>query len=103
MYSISETVSDRAGVSLVNVRRFGEVDRIFDYGCSKLGTGASDFRACWGFESQLPYNYYYLLQRKGRPSVSHASPTSLGASELLWRPPPKITQLVERPMAKYLG
>jgi FemAB-related protein (PEP-CTERM system-associated) len=39
--------------------------RVFDYGRSKLGTGAFDFKKNWGFEPQ-PLHYRYRLVRSHR-------------------------------------
>ncbi len=47
------------------MRRGGERGlRIFDYGRSKRGTGAFDFKKHWGFEP-IPLAYEYCLYRRG--------------------------------------
>lgn len=44
--------------------------RIFDFGRSKQGTGAHDFKKHWGFEPQpLPYAYY-LVRAREMPNIS---------------------------------
>jgi FemAB-related protein (PEP-CTERM system-associated) len=48
--------------------------RIFDFGRSKLGTGAYDFKKNWGFEAQpLPYAYQ-LHQAKALPDNNPLNP-----------------------------
>ena len=40
--------------------------RVFDFGRSKVGTGAFDFKKFWGFTPQA-LHYYYLLRRGDKP------------------------------------
>ena len=48
--------------------------RVFDFGRSKKGTGAYEFKRHWGFEPKaLPYSYR-LINRKQMPNVSPANP-----------------------------
>jgi FemAB-related protein (PEP-CTERM system-associated) len=48
--------------------------RVFDFGRSKKGTGAYEFKRHWGFEPEaLPYSYS-LINRKEMPNVSPANP-----------------------------
>lgn len=48
--------------------------KIFDFGRSKRGTGAYDFKRHWGFEPQpLPYEYY-LVNSKSVPDVNPLNP-----------------------------
>ena len=48
--------------------------RIFDFGRSKRGTGAFDFKKNWGFEAQpLPYEYR-LVAGSGLPDVNPLNP-----------------------------
>lgn len=47
---------------------------LFDFGRSKLGTGAFDFKKNWGFEAQpLPYRYR-LYRSKDLPNVNPLNP-----------------------------
>ena len=48
--------------------------RIFDYGRSKRGTGAYDFKTYWGFEPEPLYYEYYLFKRKEMPNLSPTNP-----------------------------
>jgi FemAB-related protein (PEP-CTERM system-associated) len=44
--------------------------RLFDFGRSKQGTGAYDFKRHWGFEpTPLPYQYY-LVRQKTLPNIN---------------------------------
>ncbi|MEG1051414.1 MAG: FemAB family PEP-CTERM system-associated protein [Janthinobacterium sp.] len=48
--------------------------RLFDFGRSKLGTGAYDFKKNWGFTPQpLPY-VYQLVRAKALPEVNPLNP-----------------------------
>lgn len=48
--------------------------RVFDFGRSKRGTGAFDFKKNWGFEAQsLPYEYR-LVAGTGLPDVNPLNP-----------------------------
>jgi FemAB-related protein (PEP-CTERM system-associated) len=77
--------------------------RIFDYGRSKLGTGAFDFKSNWGFEPEQLHYEYFLVRRKEMPNLSPSNP-KYGAAIALWRKLPlKLTQLFGPPLAKYLG
>jgi FemAB-related protein (PEP-CTERM system-associated) len=77
--------------------------RIFDYGRSKRGTGAFDFKTYWGFEPEQLHYEYFLVKRKEMPNLSPTNP-NFGQVIELWRKLPlKVTQLVGPPVAKYLG
>jgi FemAB-related protein (PEP-CTERM system-associated) len=77
--------------------------RLFDYGRSKRGTGAFDFKANWGFEPEPLFYEYHLVKRKDVPDISPANPR-FGTAIALWRRLPLwITQLAGPPVAKYLG
>ncbi len=77
--------------------------RIFDYGRSKRGTGAFDFKTYWGFEPEPLHYEYYLVKRKEMPNLSPTNPRFGKAIELWRKLPLKFTQLVGPPVAKYLG
>ena len=48
--------------------------RIFDYGRSKRGTGAFDFKTYWGFEPEPLHYEYFLVKRKEMPNLSPTNP-----------------------------
>ena len=77
--------------------------RVFDYGRSKRGTGAYDFKTHWGFEPEPLYYEYYLVRRKEMPNLSPTNPKFGRAIDLWRRLPLGLTQLVGPPVAKYLG
>jgi FemAB-related protein (PEP-CTERM system-associated) len=77
--------------------------RVFDYGRSKRGTGAFDFKTYWGFEPEPLYYEYCLVKRREMPNLSPTNPRFGKAIELWRRMPLWITQLVGPPIAKYLG
>jgi FemAB-related protein (PEP-CTERM system-associated) len=77
--------------------------RVFDFGRSKRGTGAFDFKTYWGFEPEPLYYEYYLVKRREMPNLSPTNPRFGKAIELWRRMPLWFTQLVGPPLAKYLG
>jgi len=77
--------------------------RIFDYGRSKRGTGAFDFKTYWGFEPEPLYYEYYLVKSNEMPNLSPTNPKFGKAIELWRKMPLKLTQLIGPPVAKYLG
>jgi FemAB-related protein (PEP-CTERM system-associated) len=77
--------------------------RLFDYGRSKRGTGAFDFKTYWGFEPEPLYYEYYLVHCRDLPDLSPANPRYGKAIELWRKLPLRLTQLVGPPLARYLG
>lgn len=77
--------------------------RLFDYGRSKRGTGAYDFKTYWGFEPEPLYYEYYLVRRREMPNLSPTNPKYGRAIELWRRLPLKLTWMIGPPIAKYLG
>jgi FemAB-related protein (PEP-CTERM system-associated) len=77
--------------------------RVFDYGRSKRGTGAFDFKKYWGFEPQPLYYEYYLVKAKEMPNLSPTNPRYQRMIETWRRLPLRLTQWIGPPVAKYLG
>jgi FemAB-related protein (PEP-CTERM system-associated) len=77
--------------------------RIFDYGRSKRGTGAYDFKTYWGFEPEQLYYEYFLVKSARMPNLSPTNPRFSRAIDLWRRLPLRVTQLIGPPVAKYLG
>jgi FemAB-related protein (PEP-CTERM system-associated) len=77
--------------------------RLFDYGRSKKGTGAYDFKSYWGFEPEQLYYEYFLVARKEVPNLSPTNPRFGRAIEMWRRMPLRLTQRLGPPLAKYLG
>jgi FemAB-related protein (PEP-CTERM system-associated) len=48
--------------------------KIFDFGRSKVGTGAYDFKKNWGFVAQPLYYEYQLHQSKAVPDTNPLNP-----------------------------
>lgn len=69
--------------------------RVFDFGRSKLGTGAFDFKKNWGFEAQ-PLHYEYQLHRSA--SIPDNNPLNPKYQRFI-----KIWQLLPLPLANFLG
>ena len=77
--------------------------RLFDFGRSKRGTGAFDFKSNWGFEPERLFYEYCLVRSKEMPNLSPSNP-KYGKAIALWRKLPlRLTQLIGPPIAKYLG
>jgi len=76
--------------------------RIFDFGRSRQGTGAYDFKRHWGFEpAPLPYQYV-LLRRRHLPNVSPSNPRLQLAVEAWKRLPLAMTRLIGPALTRYL-
>jgi FemAB-related protein (PEP-CTERM system-associated) len=77
--------------------------RVFDYGRSKRGTGAFEFKEHWGFEpSPLSYEYF-LVRRKTMPNLSPTNPRYSRAIQLWRKMPLWLTQWIGPRVAGYLG
>ena len=77
--------------------------RVFDYGRSKKGTGAYDFKTYWGFEPEQLHYEYYLVKRTEVPNLSPTNPRFERAIALWRRMPLRLTQLLGPPIARHLG
>lgn len=76
--------------------------RTFDFGRSRAGTGAFDFKRHWGFEPvPLPYQYV-LLGGRTLPNVSPSNPRFRLAVEAWKRVPLPIAKLLGPPLTRYL-
>ena len=77
--------------------------RLFDFGRSKRGTGAFDFKTYWDFEPQPLYYEYDLVRSRSTPDLSPANPRYQRMIATWRRLPLPLTQLIGPPIAKYLG
>jgi FemAB-related protein (PEP-CTERM system-associated) len=68
--------------------------RLFDFGRSKQGTGAYDFKRHWGFEPQPLHYQYYLNNATTVPNLSPANPKFQLVIDLWKRLPIALTKLV---------
>ena len=76
--------------------------KIFDFGRSKEGTGAFDFKRHWGFEPEpLPYQFY--LPRGGAiPNVNPSNPKLKWAIEIWKKMPLQLTQMIGPFLVRYV-
>lgn len=58
--------------------------RVFDFGRSKRGTGAFDYKSIWGFEPEPLHYEYLLLRRSTLPEVNPSNPR-YAALIALWK------------------
>jgi FemAB-related protein (PEP-CTERM system-associated) len=77
--------------------------RLFDYGRSKLGTGAFDFKKNWGFEPEPLFYEYYLVNAREVPNLSPANPKYSLMIRLWQKLPLSVTRLLGPWLARYLG
>jgi len=69
--------------------------RVFDFGRSKVGTGAFDFKKFWGFTPQ-PLHYQYLMRRGDKPPDLNPLNPKLRIFIEMWKRLPL-------PVANFLG
>jgi FemAB-related protein (PEP-CTERM system-associated) len=84
------------------VMRWGRENgfRVFDFGRSKRGTGAWDFKRRWGME-EVPLAYqYYLVRARELPDVSPANPRYQLAIRLWRKLPLALTRLLGPSLVK---
>ncbi|HJX29896.1 MAG TPA: FemAB family XrtA/PEP-CTERM system-associated protein [Thermoanaerobaculia bacterium] len=68
--------------------------KTFDFGRSKRGTGAYEFKARWGMD-EVPLAYqYHLVRAKQLPNVSPANPKYQAAIEMWRKLPLPVTQFL---------
>jgi len=77
--------------------------RIFDYGRSKRGTGAFEFKEHWGFVPEPLFYEYYLVKAKEMPNLSPTNPKYQKAIQFWQRLPLKLTQMIGPHAARWLG
>jgi FemAB-related protein (PEP-CTERM system-associated) len=76
--------------------------RVFDFGRSREGTGAYDFKRHWGFEPvPLPYQYV-LLEGGSLPDVNPSNPRFRLAVEAWKRMPLPMAKLLGPMITRYL-
>ena len=77
--------------------------RVFDYGRSKRGTGAFDFKKNWGFEPQPLYYKYLLIKGKSIPDHNPLNPKYQMFIKLWQRMPLPLANIVGPHIVKSLG
>jgi FemAB-related protein (PEP-CTERM system-associated) len=76
--------------------------RMYDFGRSKYGTGAFDFKRYWGFEPS-PLHYEYKVFRGDVPDVNPLNPKYRRAVALWQRLPLPVANLVGPLLARNFG
>lgn len=76
---------------------------VFDFGRSKRGTGAFDYKKNWGFRPQPLYYEYLLLRRSSPPEVNPLNPRYRPLIALWRRLPLWAANLIGPPIARNLG
>ncbi len=77
--------------------------RIFDFGRSKRGTGAFDFKRHWGFEPVTLHYEYTLLQGDAIPALNPANPKYALAIRMWKRLPLAIANWLGPQISRSLG
>jgi FemAB-related protein (PEP-CTERM system-associated) len=77
--------------------------RIFDFGRSKIGTGAFDFKKNWGFESQPLHYEYQLHQAKEVPDTNPLNPKYQLFIKMWQRMPIALANAIGPHIVKNLG
>jgi FemAB-related protein (PEP-CTERM system-associated) len=76
---------------------------MFDYGRSKKGTGAYDFKTYWGFEPEQLHYEYFLVKSGTLPNLNPSNPRFAMAIDVWRKLPLGFTRRIGPPLAKYLG
>jgi FemAB-related protein (PEP-CTERM system-associated) len=77
--------------------------KIFDFGRSKLGTGAFDFKKNWGFEPQALHYEYQLHQAKEVPDTNPLNPKYQLFIKIWQRMPIALANTIGPHIVKNLG
>jgi FemAB-related protein (PEP-CTERM system-associated) len=77
--------------------------KVFDFGRSKMGTGAYSFKKNWGFEPCPLYYEYYLVNAKQIPDISPLNPKYKIFINAWKRLPLPVTQVIGPLLARNLG
>jgi FemAB-related protein (PEP-CTERM system-associated) len=84
-------------------RARGRGCRVFDFGRSKVGTGAFDFKRFWGFEPEPLHYEYHLVRSRELPNLSPTNP-KYDRMIRTWRAlPVPVTRIIGPPLARFLG
>ncbi len=77
--------------------------RLFDFGRSKIGTGAYDFKRNWGFDP-TPLSYEFLpLRSKEIPNVNPLNPKYRLAIDVWRRLPLSLTKIIGPAIVRSIG
>lgn len=77
--------------------------KVFDYGRSKVGTGAYSFKKNWGFEPQPLYYEYHLVKDNELPNISPTNPKYRMFIDAWKKMPLWMTRMIGPHIVKYTG
>jgi hypothetical protein len=77
--------------------------KVFDFGRSKLETGAFDFKKNWGFEPQRLHYQYLLVKATEMPNLSPKNPKFRLMVNTWQKLPVPVANALGPFVAKYLG
>jgi FemAB-related protein (PEP-CTERM system-associated) len=77
--------------------------KVFDYGRSKVDTGAYSFKKNWGFEPQPLHYEYFLVKAKELPNVSPTNPKYAIFIQAWKKMPLWMTRMIGPHIVKYTG
>lgn len=77
--------------------------RVFDFGRSKLETGAFDFKRNWGFEPRRLHYQYLLVRAREMPNLSPSNPKYRLMVDTWQKLPLGVANTLGPFVAKYLG
>ncbi len=77
--------------------------KVFDYGRSKVNTGAYSFKKNWGFEPQPLHYEYVLINDQQVPDVSPANPKYAMFIKIWQKLPLGLTRIIGPHIVKNLG
>jgi len=77
--------------------------RLFDYGRSKIGTGAYDFKKNWGFTPEPLYYEYHLVKGQALPDLNPLNPKYRLLINTWQRLPLWLSQWIGPWVSRYLG
>ncbi|HHJ81133.1 MAG TPA: peptidoglycan bridge formation protein FemAB, partial [Candidatus Tenderia electrophaga] len=77
--------------------------RVFDYGRSKVGTGAYSFKKNWGFEPQPLHHEYVLIKADAVPDINPLNPKYRLFISAWKKLPLSMTRLIGPHIVKNLG
>jgi len=75
----------------------------FDFGRSKIGSGAYQYKKHWGMEISQANNHYYLNRTDEVPNVNVNNPKYALAIKVWKKLPLPLSQLLGPQLSKYLG
>lgn len=77
--------------------------RTFDFGRSKFGTGAFDYKAYWGFEPTPLHYQYHLIKTKEMPDINPLNPKFQLMTRIWQKLPLPVANTIGPLIARQLG